>query len=118
MGSNLGTNLTGIDFFFLVVPIALVLAGWIFLVLWADLHPDVRHAGGERRQVTGGSRLPGTGSEAGPVTGGAAAESVVATGAADESTPGEGQEAQSATATESAASPAGQQRSREGRESG
>src|SRR2546423_15430465 len=100
MGSNLGTDLTGIDFVFLVVPISLVLAGWIFVVLRADTHPDVRHVGSERRQVTGGSRLPGTGFEAEPVPGEAAAESVLATGAADEgtegaSTTGAGQAAQS-----------------------
>jgi hypothetical protein len=117
MGSNLGTNLTGIDFVFLVVPVALVLASWIFLVLWADMHPDVRHAGSQRRQVAGGSRLPGTGSEAGPVSDGPAGESVMATGAADESTAAEGQAAQSAAAPESATA-AADQSAREGRDSG
>lgn len=112
MGSNLGTNLTGIDFVFLVVPISLVLAGWVFVVLWADAHPDVRHSGGERRQVTGGSRLPGTGSEAGPVHGGGAAEPVMATGAADESTAAE------ARASQSAAAAADQRSAREGQGSG
>jgi hypothetical protein len=109
MGSNLGTDLTGIDFVFLVVPVALVLAGWIFMVLRADTHPYVRHVGSERPQVTGGSRLPGTGFES---------ESVLATGATDESTAGEGQAAESTAAARSAAAPADQQATREGRDSG
>jgi hypothetical protein len=118
MGSNLGTNLTGIDYVFLVVPVALVLATWIFAVLRADTHPDVRHVGSERGQIHGGSRLPGTGFEAEPIPGEAATGSVLATGAADESSAGERQAAQSAAATESAGAPAGQQTAREGRDSG
>jgi hypothetical protein len=87
VGSNLGTSLTGIDYVFLVVPVALVLAGWIFFVLRADTHPDVRHVGTPRTQVPGGSRLPGTGDSASAEV---TAEPVMATGAADESAPGEG----------------------------
>jgi hypothetical protein len=116
MGSNLGTNLTGIDYVFLVVPVALVLAIWISMVLRADTHPDVRHVGSERGQVHGGSRLPGTGFEAEPIPGEAATESVLATGAADESTAGEGQAAESTVSAQSAAAPADQQAAREGRD--
>jgi hypothetical protein len=46
-----GQNLTGIDFFFLVVPVTLVLFGWIGLVLWASFHPKVRRRGPVARSV-------------------------------------------------------------------
>lgn len=38
-----GTDLTGVDFLWLIAPVVLVLFGWIASVLWADTHPDVRH---------------------------------------------------------------------------
>lgn len=40
-----GQNMSGIDFFFLVVPVTLVLFGWIGMVLWAGFHPKVRRRG-------------------------------------------------------------------------
>lgn len=40
-----GTNLTGVDFFFLIAPVVLVLFTWIGAVLWAGNHSDVRHVG-------------------------------------------------------------------------
>jgi hypothetical protein len=38
-----GTDLTGVDFLWLIAPVVLVLFGWIAWVLWADTHPNVRH---------------------------------------------------------------------------
>ncbi len=46
-----GQHLTGIDFFFLVVPVTLVLFGWVGMVLWADFHPKVRRRGPVARSV-------------------------------------------------------------------
>jgi hypothetical protein len=40
-----GTDLTGVDFFFLIAPVVLVLFTWIGAVLWADNHGNVRHVG-------------------------------------------------------------------------
>jgi hypothetical protein len=40
-----GTDLTGLELFFVVVPVAVVLFGWVGLVFWADAHPNVRHSG-------------------------------------------------------------------------
>jgi hypothetical protein len=40
-----GTNLTGVDFLFLIAPVVLVLFTWIGAVLWAGNHSDVRHVG-------------------------------------------------------------------------
>jgi hypothetical protein len=68
------TNLSGADYFFLVVPVALVLFSWISLVLWADLHPNVRHVGRPRGEVTAPGRWRGQGEP----------ESTLAAGAADE----------------------------------
>jgi|HubBroStandDraft_3_1064219.scaffolds.fasta_scaffold239149_2 hypothetical protein len=38
-----GEHLTGIDYFFLVVPVTIVLFGWIIAVIWASFHPQVHH---------------------------------------------------------------------------
>ncbi|HEY1639547.1 MAG TPA: hypothetical protein VGG35_02565 [Streptosporangiaceae bacterium] len=40
-----GTDLTGVDFFFLIAPVVLALFIWVAAVLWADNHPNVRHVG-------------------------------------------------------------------------
>lgn len=40
-----GTDLTGVDFLFLIAPVVLALFIWVTAVLWADTHPNVRHVG-------------------------------------------------------------------------
>ena len=35
----------GVDYIFLIVPVLVVLFGWIGACYWADAHPEVRHVG-------------------------------------------------------------------------
>lgn len=77
----MNTNLSGVDYFFLVVPVALVLFSWIALVLWADAHPGVRHVGRPRSPAATTERLGGRPSTL-PGEGGT--ETTLAAGAADE----------------------------------
>lgn len=60
----------GADYVLLVVPVVVVLFGWIGACYWADAHPDVRHVG----------NVPGP-----AISGEKAGESTLAAGAADES---------------------------------
>jgi hypothetical protein len=67
---------SGVDYIFLIVPVVLVLFGWIGACFWADAHPEVRHVG-----RAAGPAIPGeTGTEA-----------TLAPGAADEHQPDEHQ---------------------------
>jgi len=59
----------GVDYVFLIVPVVVVLFGWIGACYWADAHPDVRHVG----------RVPGR-----AISGETGGESTLAGGAADE----------------------------------
>jgi hypothetical protein len=59
----------GVDYVFLIVPVVVVLFGWIGACYWADAHPDVRHVG----------RVPGP-----AISGETGGESTLAAGAADE----------------------------------
>jgi hypothetical protein len=69
---------SGVDYIFLIVPVVLVLFGWIGACFWADAHPEVRHVG-----RAAGPAIPGeTGTEA-----------TLAPGAADEHQPDEHQPA-------------------------
>jgi hypothetical protein len=54
-----GENLTGIDYFFLVVPVTLALFAWIAAVMWVSYRRDVRHVG----DVTRDAMARGPGSE-------------------------------------------------------
>lgn len=49
-----GTNLPGVDYFLIVVPVAVALFGWIAMVYWANRHPEVRRVRGAPRSVAGG----------------------------------------------------------------
>jgi hypothetical protein len=92
--SQLGVGLTGLDYFLIVVPLAVALFGWLALVFWADFHPDVRHVGEPRgRSVTGGT-FRGEGRAVTPRRDAVPAEATLATRAAEENTPGEGGAAQ------------------------
>jgi hypothetical protein len=62
---------SGIDYLYLIVPVVIVLFGWIGAVLWADAHPEVRHVGS-----TSGPAISGRS--------GTEAEATLAAGAADE----------------------------------
>jgi hypothetical protein len=76
------THLSGIDYFFLTIPIVFVLFVWVGAVFWANAHPGVRHSGGVSDRAVGASG----GREALSGQGGLPAESTLATGAADENT--------------------------------
>ena len=69
---------SGVDYIFLIVPVVVVLFGWIGAVYWANAHPDVRRPGEPGRAIAGqagpGATLPDT----------ARGESTLASGAADE----------------------------------
>jgi hypothetical protein len=80
---------SGVDYIFLIVPVLVVLFGWIGACYWADAHPDVRHVGGAPgRAITGpGSASPGSASPGSASQGSASqgsAETTLAAGAADE----------------------------------
>ena len=60
---------SGVDYVFLIVPVVVVLFGWIGAVYWADSHPSVRHVGRASDLA---------------ISGQAAAETTLAAGAADE----------------------------------
>jgi hypothetical protein len=62
-----------VDYIFLIVPVVLVLFGWIGACYWADAHPDVRHVGRAPAQAI--------------TRGEAQAEATLAAGAADENQP-------------------------------
>lgn len=49
-----GTNLPGVDYFLIVVPVAVALFGWVAMVYWANRHPEVRRVRGPHRSVAGG----------------------------------------------------------------
>jgi len=66
---------SGVDYIFLIVPVVLVLFGWIGACFWADAHPEVRHVGRAPAQAI--------------TRGEAQAEATLAPGAADEYQPGE-----------------------------
>ncbi len=36
---------SGVDYVFLIIPVVVVLFGWIGAVYWADSHSEVRHVG-------------------------------------------------------------------------
>ncbi len=59
---------SGVDYVFLIIPVVVVLFGWIGAVYWADSHPDVRHVGRASDLAISGQ----------------AAETTLAAGAADE----------------------------------
>ncbi len=62
-----------VDYIFLIVPVVLVLFGWIGACYWADAHPEVRHVGRAPAQAI--------------TRGEAQAEATLAAGAADENQP-------------------------------
>jgi hypothetical protein len=63
----------GVDYIFLIVPVVLVLFGWIGACYWADAHPEVRHVGRAPAQAI--------------TRGEAQAEATLAASAADENQP-------------------------------
>jgi hypothetical protein len=81
-------HLSGVDYFFLVVPVSLVLFSWIGAVLWADAHPAVRHVGQAPGRAVLVGRLRGRAREDLPGAGPGPAEPTLATSAADENTGG------------------------------
>ena len=99
---------SGIDYVYLIVPVLIVLFGWIVAVIRADSHPDVRRVGSAARRP-----LPGQEAAA-------HAEPTLAAGAADESQAGAGEglaageQAATGTGTETG-EPAGSQEARTGR---
>jgi hypothetical protein len=64
---------SGVDYIFLIVPVVLVLFGWIGACFWANAHPEVRHVGRAPAQAI--------------TRGEAQAEDTPAAGAADENQP-------------------------------
>ena len=44
---------SGVDYIFLIVPVVVVLFGWIGAVYWANAHPDVRRPGEPGRAIAG-----------------------------------------------------------------
>lgn len=67
---------SGVDYIFLIIPVVLVLFGWIGACFWADAHPEVRHVGRAPAQAI--------------TRGEAQAEATLAAGAADEHQPATG----------------------------
>lgn len=62
---------SGVEYVYLIVPVVVVLFGWIAAVIWASSHPDVRHVGRAAGPAISGRS-------------GAEAEATLAAGAADE----------------------------------
>ena len=67
---------SGVDYIFLIIPVVLVLFGWIAACFWADAHPEVRHVGRAPAQAI--------------TRGEAQAEATLAASAADEHQPAAG----------------------------
>jgi hypothetical protein len=82
---------SGIDYLYLIVPVVIVLFGWIGAVLWADAHPDVRHVGSAASPAISGRS-------------GAEAEATLAAAAADENQARSGERV---AASDDAVTPAG-----------
>jgi hypothetical protein len=63
-----------VDYFFLVVPVSVVLFAWIGMVFLADLHPSVRHSGpppdiSAEAVLAGGAAAEGAGNTGGGTAG-------------------------------------------------
>ena len=103
---------SGVDYIFLIVPVVVVLFGWIGAVYWANAHSDVRRPGEPGRaiaeQAGPGATLPDR----------ARAESTLASGAADEHQAGAGERISADDQAASRGEPGEQARSGEQAQSG
>jgi hypothetical protein len=83
------TNLSVGDYFLIVVPLSVAVFGWVFAVLWASTHPEVRHLGHPTGRSIAGGMFRGGGREVMPRRDAEPAESVAAAGAAEENVEGQ-----------------------------